>query len=182
MKPTYAKVSLIVQSLEPNACPEAWQRVDRLYDALVELGVSGATVVDAGAFLKAMRKRFHEHAAAKDVNVIVLATCAGVRVHARSFAEAMLNLVHNAIDAARPGSNVIVTVRPAGKSDVVWEIAGDGLDPTPGLADPTTPSLPALNVALAQLAVEAHGGLLNFESETGHGTSASVWIPDAREP
>ena len=100
----------------------------------------------------------------------------------RSFAEAMLNLVHNAIDAARPGSNVIVTVRPAGKSDVVWEIAGDGLDPTPGLADPTTPSLPALNVALAQLAVEAHGGLLNFESEMGHGTSASVWIPDAREP
>jgi hypothetical protein len=179
-----ANLSALVQSLDPDMLSEAWARVDRLYDALLEMqtAVSATETVDAGAFLRAMCEHVRDHAATRDVKVIVFATCTGVRVHARSFAEAMFNLVDNAIDGARPGSEIIITVRPTGGSDVVWEIVGGGIDQIVGHAGAaTTASLPALNVALAQLAVEAHGGLLHFEGEEGRAMSASVWIPLARQ-
>jgi signal transduction histidine kinase len=34
-----------------------------------------------------------------------------------------------------------------------------------------------LGLALAKRIVEAHGGLLEIESELGHGTTARVWLP-----
>jgi signal transduction histidine kinase len=75
-------------------------------------------------------------------------------------------------------------VRDVGEGDVVWQVQDTGGGKSErGLAElghpPHTaePEGPGRGVALAQAVVEAHGGVLRFESARGVGTTATIWVP-----
>jgi signal transduction histidine kinase len=82
---------------------------------------------------------------------------------------------------------VIVDVRDV-EGDVLWQVqdAGEGmvegsLAKLGKLPETAGPGSARLGIARAWAVVEAHGGLLRFESAPGVGTTATIWLPRVRE-
>jgi signal transduction histidine kinase len=123
--------------------------------------------LDARALLDGARERVRASADAKDVDVLIYCTCGHVWAHAGALAEALHQLLENAIHATRKGYPVVVDARETSEGDVLFQIqdTGGGLEK------------PGRRVALASAIIEQHGGLLRFESEVGVGTTATVWLP-----
>jgi signal transduction histidine kinase len=106
-----------------------------------------------------------------------------VRADPRRLKEVFLNLVSNAIEATPSGGRVFVEVRASKEhSEVVVVDDGKGMSPDE-LARVGTPYFTTrakgtgLGVVLAKTVVEQHGGKLEYESEKGRGTKATVRLP-----
>lgn len=130
-------------------------------------------------------ERARELARAKEVNVILRCACNRIWVHPHAFAEALYELVKNAVQATRKRYPVIVDVRNTGEGDVLWQIrdGGKGMSERAlaQLGQPPRSALKGgsgLGVAYAWAVIEKHGGLLRFESAAGVGTTASIWLPE----
>ena len=103
-------------------------RVDDLmqdYLALVRAGATALTVQDLGAAVQAWSTEFQALAAAGGVTLQVdgLATLGPVAFHANTLRRAVLNLVHNALDAMAPGGTL--TLAGQGTATAV-QLAGAG--------------------------------------------------------
>jgi two-component system, NtrC family, sensor histidine kinase HydH len=101
----------------------------------------------------------------------------------RRLKEALLNLVANAIEATPPGGEVVVEVRPTGEEiEIVVRDTGRGM-PADVLRRVGTPFFTTrddgtgLGVVLARSVIAEHGGCLQYESETGKGTSVRITLP-----
>jgi len=145
--------------------------------------------VDPRALALPARARVSDRARTKDVEVVIQCACSWVWVEPDAFCEALYELLDNAVRAARPGSAVMVDVRETADGDVLWQVqdSGEGMS-CQALAQlgppiPTArPGVLGLGVALAWGVIEAHGGLLRFESAPGVGTTASIWLPGHSVP
>lgn len=100
-----------------------------------------------------------------------------------------LNLAANALEAMGERGTLVVRWKPVGGSGVAVEFCDDGpgisADDLPRVGEPfftTKRGGTGLGLAIAQRIVERHGGVLTLESETGHGTTARVTLPEAAEP
>ena len=96
------------------------------------------------------------------------------------------NLVSNAIDAFRDGEGTIsIKAAREGERIILLEISdnGDGIPPSirPNLFDPFVTLGKSrgtgLGTSIVKSIVEAHGGKIEFETETGKGTKFSIRLP-----
>lgn len=129
-------------------------------------------------------KRARRREETKELDVVVDCRSRIVWVCAQLFAEALHELVDNALRASRPSEPVRVDVSDTADGDVLWQVHDTGH----GMSEPTLGELgrvryaerraeSGMGVALAWEIVDAHGGLLRFESTLGVGTTASIWLP-----
>jgi two-component system OmpR family sensor kinase len=104
-------------------------------------------------------------------------------------AQAVVNLVDNAIKYTSPGDRIEVRAREA-SGGVALEVADTG----PGVPEPDLPhiweelyrspgarSVPGsgLGLALVRAVVERHGGTVEAQSWVGHGTVVRILLPSA---
>ena len=151
------------------------------------LGGSGTFArVEPRDLIRGIVTRVRPHAEAKDVDVVVYCTSGPVWVEPRAFSDALFEVLDNAVRATRRGYPVFVHVRDTADGDVLWQIQDEGEGMTErdlarlGHA-PDAAEGRRLGVARAWALVEAHGGMLHFESAPRVGTTASIWLP-ARGP
>ena len=97
--------------------------------------------------------------------------------------QVIFNLVLNAIDATGKGGNIIVGARRAG-SRVEWTVADDGIGIDPAVQArlfrpyfTTKKQGTGLGLFVTRRIVEAHGGTVGVESESGRGTTFRVSLP-----
>lgn len=110
---------------------------------------------------------------------------AEIEADPRRLAEALLNLVSNAIEATPPGGEVTVEVRALDdEAEIAVRDTGRGMRPevlrrlgTPFFT--TREDGTGLGVVLARSVVSLHGGSLRYESEPGKGTTVRVTLPGA---
>jgi PAS domain-containing protein len=167
---------------------ETMARLPGAHPSERDRGLRGAFVaIDAREVVERARERVRVHSDAKNVDVVAHCTCGPVRVQPEAFSDALYELLHNAVRAARRGHPVIVDVRDV-EGDVLWQVqdAGEGmvegsLAKLGKLPETAGPGSARLGIARAWAVVEAHGGLLRFESAPGVGTTATIWLPRVRE-
>jgi two-component system, NtrC family, sensor histidine kinase AtoS len=158
-------------------------------DVTASAGGSASLVeVDAMELLLGVCDRARDWAEARNVALIVhpSARPARVRARERELAEALFNLVANAIEATTPGYPVFASAAATSEGNLLWEVqdSGEGMSPDvlAWLGEPfrtTRHGGQGLGIAIARAIVEAHGGMLSFESAPGLGTTASAWTPAA---
>lgn len=148
-------------------------------NALLAHDAGGFCKVEPAELFEGVRGRLRDRADVKGVDLDLHATCNHVRVQPATFREALYELTHNAIAAARSGHAVVNEVIRTPQGDVLWHIhdRGAGMSER-DLAELGLPrSTSGLGVMLAWAVVDRHGGLLRFESEPGRGTTATIWLP-----
>jgi hypothetical protein len=149
---------------------------------------SSFVAVDPREVATRARELVGDLARAKAVDVVIRCTCSRMWVEPQAFSEALYELLENAVRATRARHPVTIDVRDTAGGDVLWRVqdAGEGMtaETLTQLGEPfpaARPGVLCLGVALARAIVEAHGGLLRFESAPGVGTTASIWLPGARD-
>jgi signal transduction histidine kinase len=112
-----------------------------------------------------------------------------VRASRTQIESALLNLVHNAVDASPPGAPVRIEAEPAERDgrlgvEVRVRDRGAGIDPDvlSRALDPFFTTKPqgrgtGLGLPLARQFVEDHDGRLSIESRPGEGTTVRIWLP-----
>lgn len=121
---------------------------------------------------------WHGHTIVVDVPVPLHA-----RADARQVRQLLWNLLHNALEASRPGKPVTVRARSHDRALVLEVIdEGEGIDPAirPHLFEPfrtTKRTGTGLGLAVVHRIVEAHGGAISVTSERGLGTTMHVSLP-----
>jgi signal transduction histidine kinase len=129
-------------------------------------------------------ERVADRAAAANVDLFV--QCGGGELFCDEggLAEAVSNLLYNAIDATRPGDGVFFSSHETNGGDQFWVVqdTGAGIPPAE-LAEigrpfhSTKAGGSGLGLAVARAAIAAHGGLIRVESSPDAGTIFSVWLP-----
>lgn len=132
----------------------------------------------------------HDPRRAEGVDVRLERSAEDVRVpiDREQMRQVWLNLAANALEAMGERGTLVVRWKPAEGGGISVEFCDDG----PGIAandlsrvgEPfftTKRGGTGLGLAIAQRIVERHGGMLTLESETGHGTTARVNLPEAAE-
>ncbi len=154
------------------------------------LGPSGSpalALVDPRLLTENVCKRLRELADAKDVDIVVYSSCQRAWLRVGAFAEALHDLIANAVSASRRGYPVVVDIRETRDGDLIWQIqdAGNGLQTE--LDEPSAPSGIRLcgsrktsGVSHARAIIADQGGELRFESALGVGTTASIFLPGRR--
>lgn len=148
------------------------------------VGARELTTTDAGELVRQVRERVRALALSRSVEVIDRVACSPLWVQPRPFASAIGELVKNAVEASRRDTFVLVEACDTGDGDVLWQIQDTGQ----GIAGRALANLghpprhlgrgrAGRGVEYAWAVVEAHGGLLHFESAVGVGTTATVWLP-----
>ena len=112
-----------------------------------------------------------------------------VLVNTNQLKQVFLNLVHNALQAMPAGGKLAVVIElqsESGRDWVVVRITDDGLGIRPGdmsrIFEPffTTRAEhggTGLGLSVSYGIVSEHGGRIDVESQPGHGSTFSVWIP-----
>jgi histidine kinase/DNA gyrase B/HSP90-like ATPase len=170
---------------EDSGSPESKRAHDR---RAVTWGATEFVAVEARELARQVRERLRVRAAEKNSHVFVDCTCGRVWVQPQAFSEALYELLDNAVRATRKCHPVIVDACDTAEGDVLWQVqdAGDGMSDRTlaelGQSPQATWAEGSGNgVAFARAVIERHGGLLRFETASGVGTTASIWLPGARE-
>ena len=137
-----------------------------------------AEIADAVALLLDGRAR------AAGIHLERTGTAVYVGGDARRLEEALLNVATNAIEATPAGGVVTIrTERGAGNSALVVQDTGEGISAailekvgTPFFT--TREDGMGIGVALARAAMVQHGGRLEYASQPGAGTTATLTVPD----
>jgi signal transduction histidine kinase len=117
-----------------------------------------------------------------------LAAARAVEVHASEMVLALLNLMHNAIDAVGDGGTVVISTGDGDGDGGVWaRVADDG----PGVPDALRERIfdpffttkgdhgTGLGLAMVRACALRHGGRLTLEPTNGHGAVFTLWLPAA---
>lgn len=145
---------------------------------------SHADLVSAGQILDEVRARVEDLAQAKGVRLLFRAGPGDIYAEPAMLAEALGNIVMNAIESSASGAIVVVTSDEGSEQGQLFTVrdTGDGI-PERDLARLGTPfhsrrqGGSGLGIAVARDVVERHGGLAHIESARGAGTVVSIWLP-----
>ncbi|WP_128292455.1 two-component system sensor histidine kinase AtoS [Afifella aestuarii] len=103
---------------------------------------------------------------------------------AEALKQALLNLLINALQAITNDGSVIVTAAREGPDDIAIEVRDDGVGVEPHhvgkVFDPffsTKPTGTGLGLAMVHRIIDAHHGVISFDSRPGHGTVVRIRIP-----
>lgn len=149
-------------------------------------GARDLVATDARELVRQVRDRVRALTRSKNVDLLSQCTETPVWVQERPFATALSELVRNAIQASGREQSVLIEACDTGEGDVLWQIQDSGKGMS-GRALAHLGQQPrsvrraraGLGVEYAWAVVEAHGGLLHFESALGVGTTATIWLPGA---
>ncbi|MGH2598003.1 MAG: sensor histidine kinase, partial [Dehalococcoidia bacterium] len=207
-----AGIKAVVETLrdgavdDPEAAAEFLGRVDEEVDRLVQLVEelmhlsrieSGAapmelTEVRPHGLLVRSAERFRHQAERAGVEVTVEeADLPPMRADPERLAQAVGNLVHNAIKFTPPGGRVTLSATQAdGMVRLTITDTGSGIDPADlpriferfYVADRARSQRgTGLGLAIVKHVVRAHGGTVEVESALGEGSTFTIEIPVARE-
>jgi signal transduction histidine kinase len=141
-------------------------------------------LVSVEEVLDAVRVRAEDLAAVSRVELLFRIGTGSLRGDVNALAEALGNLVTNAIESTSSGGAVIVTSSESADGGQVWTVRDTG----PGIPPQLMPSVgvpffsrraggSGLGVAIARDIVAQHGGSVCIESLLGSGTTVSIWLP-----
>ncbi len=147
-------------------------------------GEGAFAAVDPQPLTRQLLERVRVAADAKSTQVFVDCTCERAWLQPDAFAEALFELLDNAVRATRSGFPVIVDVRATVGGAVLWQVqdVGEGM-PDGVLVDlgqrsrAVRPEGPGRGLAFVLEVVDHHRGTLHFESARRVGTTVTVWIP-----
>jgi signal transduction histidine kinase len=199
MKNCLAIVGAVNKLIEPEVSEAVRERLSRSQIAvrrMVELigddllpdsesfAPRAAEPVTAACVLGAVRARVQDLAHVRGVRLIFQVGTGSVCGDADDLAEALGNLVANAIQSSPPGAAVVVTSARTADGRQLWTVRDDGPGmPRHVLAHVGAPFFSrrqggsGLGVAVSRETIERHGGLVQFESEPGVGTRVSIQLP-----
>lgn len=165
------------------------ERVERILEEYLSLARPltdlAPAALDARALLEDVGAIVEGRAAEGGVRIVLGDTAAGPLVaDPRRLREALLNVVQNAIqatprggsvalEAAREGGQIVLSVRDDGRGMDADALAAAGTPFTSGRDGGT-----GLGLALARSVARQHGGDLTLESELGRGTTVRLAIPE----
>jgi signal transduction histidine kinase len=163
-------------------------RLDNLvqdYLSLARVAHLERTPHDLGAMVQAWAAELQPAAAARGVAVYLAGTetLGQVALHASTLHRAVLNLVHNALDAMPQGGTL--TLAGQGTATQVQLHVRDTGSGIPAahleqIFEPlytTKPAGTGLGLYIAQEIVAAHGGQLTVQSTAGQGTTFTIILP-----
>jgi len=191
-------VKAINRLVEPELSETSRQRMERSHEALrrmlallaQDLVVEGGRASADFAFVsgeevaRAALARVEDVAEAAGVELVVQAGPGGVMGDAAALAEALSNVVLNAIQATSSGGVVFLSTYERHSGSQLWVVqdTGRGMSVevlgqlgTPGFS--RRPGGSGLGLAGAREVVDRHGGLTRVESKPGSGTVVSIWLP-----
>jgi signal transduction histidine kinase len=202
LKNCLAVLSAINKLLEPELSERSHERMERSQDAIKRMlaliqddlaadrlpVTCKRTFVSAEEILRAVVARVEDRAQAGRVELIVQAGPGGVVGDGAELAEALTNIVLNAIEATPPGGAVHVTTLELSDGSQVWAVR----DPGPGIPEHVRDRLglpfvtgrrggTGLGLAVARQTFEQHGGQLYIRSISGSGTLVSTRLPPSAE-
>ena len=199
MKNCLSIVSAVHSLLEPEVGEAARQRVSRSRTAvqrilqLLEADLlpesdspesREAAPVAAAQVLGAVLARVQDLAQVRRVRLAFEAGPGSVSGDADELAEALGNIVVNAIESSPPGRTVVVTSLQSPDGKQLWTVRDEGHGiPRQVLAHVGAPFFSrrhggsGVGVAISRETFERHGGFLQIESEPGLGTMVSIQLP-----
>jgi signal transduction histidine kinase len=202
LKNCLAVVYAINRLLEPELSERSRERMERSQDAVKRMlaliqddlaadpmaAACERTFVSAEEILRSVVARVEDRAQAGRVEFVVRAGPGGVVGDRAELAEALTNIVLNAIEATQPGGAVLVTTRELFDGSQVWAVRDTG----PGIPEHVKDrvGLPfvtgrrggsGLGLAVARRTFEQHGGELHIRSIPGSGTVVSTRLPPSAE-
>jgi two-component system sensor histidine kinase VicK len=150
----------------------------------LERSPSRADFISAVQVLDEVRGRVEDLAQAKGVRLLFRAGPGDIYAEPSTLAEALGNIVMNAIESSASGAIVVVTSDESSEQGQLFTVrdTGDGI-PEQDLRRLGTPfhsgrqGGSGLGIAVARDVVERHGGLAHIESAPGAGTLVSIWLP-----
>jgi signal transduction histidine kinase len=105
--------------------------------------------------------------------------------------EAVMNLVHNSVNATAPRDTIAIGTARSGYEWTLWvRDTGVGTEPDPELFEPGNRGTDArhryrgsgLGLATVRLVAEAHAGTVNLRSTPGEGTTVTLTLPTEAAP
>ena len=193
-------IAAIANLVSPDLPEASRRRMGRLQDAVKRLaalvdddferepepalGRTTLGIVDVCALVRRVCDLVADRAEARSV-VLVVDCCGGsLAGDEDGLAEALFNVLANAIDATPAGRAVYLDTASTPDGDQHWTIqdTGQGMsnEALEQLGTPyrtTRVDGTGLGVALAIRIVQAHHGQMRFESTLGEGTRVTIWIP-----
>jgi two-component system OmpR family sensor kinase len=109
-----------------------------------------------------------------------------VRADRHRITEAVMNLVHNSVNATAPGDTIAIGTSRSGAEWRLWvRDSGVGIEPDPQLFEPGHRGPGSrrryrgsgLGLATVRLVAEAHGGSVELRSAAGAGTTITMTLP-----
>ena len=157
---------------------------EELRPAGVEPNPGHADFVSAAQLLDDVRGRVEDLAQARGVRLLFRAGPGDIYAEPSTLAEALGNIVMNAIESSASGATVFVRSDETSEQGQLFTVrdTGDGI-PEHDLRRLGTPfhsrrqGGSGLGIAVARDVVERHGGLAHIESTLDAGTLVSIWLP-----
>jgi signal transduction histidine kinase len=184
--------------LMPESTPEVTQalteikthlaRVDDLlqdYLALVRVGVGSQTPVDLQAFVMQFAQEIAPALTAQSITLQLdgLEQLGVMAIPSNPFRRALLNLVHNAMDAMPKGGTLTLSGQcQGGTMHLAIQDTGSGMSPEhmARIFEPlytTKPGGTGLGLYLVQEVMSAQGGQVTVQSTVGVGTTMTITLP-----
>ena len=145
--------------------------------------------IDIGHCIQTASEIMEERAERHQVSIHVLPHARPIITHGSQgeLIQVLCNLIHNAIDASRPGSTIKVSVANGSETlSICVADQGEGIpsETLPHIFEPFFTTKQGeeeggmgLGLSINHSLVESMGGILDFESEIGHGTTFRITLP-----
>jgi signal transduction histidine kinase len=198
LKNCLSTILAINRLLEREANEKSRERLRRSEDAVKrmlaliadDLEADGAAsrsedaFVSAEQIVRAVVARVGDRAEAGGVELFVQNGPGGLVGDAAALAEALGNIVLNAVEATQAGGAVLVATYECPDRSQLWTVQDTGrgipAEMLPRIGIPFASCREGgtgLGLAVAHAVVEKHGGVMRIESPTGAGTLVSIRLP-----
>jgi signal transduction histidine kinase len=155
------------------------------YLSLVRVATIQRESADMGAVVKDFAQELEADLTTRGITLKLdgLNQLGQVALHHNTFRRALLNLVHNAMDAMPQGGSLILRGQPTAAhirlevSDTGVGIPGEQLGQIFAPLYTTKPGGTGLGLYLVREIVTAHGGEITVQSHVGHGTTFLITLP-----